>query len=114
MRLEKGGGRYRIVSNSTKVSFANYPLSLSRCRGVPRYHYLAKGFEMKSVGHFHDMVTCHSDVEGVLECTVIGACFILTCNLGRQTATDNLRPLPNFAIPIQVATHREAVLAAAQ
>ena len=55
-----------------------------------------------------------SDVEGVLECTVIGACFILTCNLGRQTATDNLRPLPNFAIPIQVATHREAVLAAAQ
>lgn len=62
---------------------------------------------------FYEMSYIDINVGGVLERTVVGACFILACKRGLQTAVDNLLYLTSLS-PLWWRTHRHAVLTAAQ
>ncbi|KAK4207355.1 hypothetical protein QBC37DRAFT_327482 [Rhypophila decipiens] len=60
---------------------------------------------------FYDMSYRDTDVEGVLEQTVVGSCFILACKRGMQTAVDNLLYLSSLR-PSWWRIHKRAVISA--
>ncbi|KAM7212357.1 hypothetical protein V8F06_012262 [Rhypophila decipiens] len=91
------------------------PFILTYCRlGFEKYRNMATSPDearwMLST-FFYDMSYRDTDVEGVLEQTVVGSCFILACKRGMQTAVDNLLYLSSLR-PSWWRIHKRAVISA--